>query len=628
MVGLEEFIHRLFDDWGDKYPPYPLYVSMVKAYQELFREEYQEPKLRSEPFAEPKLKDRQAIYEIKINSDEALATFEVAVRTSLLTLHKNLPFYLTEEEFKAAIDEKLTHTTIPLHDWISKSTIQAMMLPFFNKKVVEHHLLRDLSNTLADNFGATKKTNPSDFKGTTAEAAATYLRDTPLLPLFKTLIPFTIPRKKYVEHGAIFAPTGHGKTRLLEHTIVSFLNEPNPPAMFIMDSMGAMLKKLERLSSVKDRLVILDPTDENPPALNFFKLNGGSKAQQTALFFYLFKAIDQGLTQRQATMVAYLVELMQAIPDATLDTLRAVCESKAPLYTDYYDQLEPIGQDFFQNQFHGKDPLINQTKQQIAARLYTVGRNHVFNRMFGAKENKFDAFQCMQERKVVLVNTDRLYLGDEASAIFGRFVIAQCLAAALARAAITDTRRHLALLIVDEAKAYLDEQAEKILSDARQFGLGMLLATQAPHQLPEGVQRELATNTTIKMVGPVSYSVASTLARDMHTTPEFIQGMSKKDFEYTEFATYVRGLTPHALRLQIPMGTLAAQPTMTDEAWRAMRARNRERYGTHKAPEGASREPLKAPDPPIIHAKVNKEPKKKEVNKSESKDHTKPDPDY
>ena len=412
------------------------------------------------------------------------------------------------------------------------------------------------------------------------ELVDTYLNGTPLLELFNTPVPFLIPRSTYTEHAAIFAPTGHGKTQTLQNLILSFLHD-DPPAMFIMDSMGSMLKKIERLSlftaELEDRLVILDPTDERPPALNFFKMQGGSPAQQTALFFYLFKAIEQGLTQRQATMVAYLVTLMQSIPEATLDTLRHVCESRAQLYP--VDGLEPIAQDFFTHQFYGKDPLINQTKQQIAARLYTVGRNPIFNQMFSAPENKFNAYACMQQKKIVLINTDRLFLGDEASGVFGRFVIAQCLAAALSRAPLPERDRHLALLIVDEAKAYFDDQTEKILSDARQFGLGLIFATQQPHQLPEGVRKEMYTNTAIKLIGPIDYSDRVSLSREMGTTPEFIGAMRSYAHDRTEFAAHVRNLTPHALKLTIPMGVLENEPRMSEESHRAIRARNRALYG-------------------------------------------------
>lgn len=498
---------------------------------------------------------------------------------------------------------------ISLSDIVTFNAIDFLTYPFRKRHL---DFFSELRTQLAQNY----EQAPKDFRE--------LVRDTPFEKLLSVQVPFEFPRHIWPEHTAIFAPSGHGKTRLLENLIVNFLKSDNPPALFIMDSMGAMLKKIERLQIIPpEKLIVLDPTDQKPPALNFFKLSGGSKAQQTALFFYLFKAIDQGLTQRQATMVAYLVEWMQVIPGATLDTLRQVCESKVPdpRNAEYLDQLDPIAQDFFRFQFFSKDALVNQTKQQIAQRLYTIGRNHTFNLMFNAPDNRFDAFEAMQSGKVVLVNTDRYNLGDEASAIFGRYIIAQCLAAALARAPLAERQRHLALLVIDEAKQYLDEQAELILSDARQFGLGLILATQVPHQLTEGIQRELATNTSTKMLGPVDYSVASRLARDMHTTPDFIMSMSKRDFEYTEFATYVRGLTPQAMKLRIPMNTLTNEPMITDAEHQARRERNRELYGasppakTHEAPTEAEAShdlyvsPARADVPQVSHKEVKPQPK-------------------
>lgn len=504
--------------------------------------------------------------------------------------------------------------TVPLRDMIEPlvfcSLVQSLAL-HGNRE----HFVAVLAT--ADRNALAKSTDPLHL-----------LKNTPFEPLTRLQVPFEFPRAKWTEHAAIFAPSGHGKTRLLENLIVNFLKSDNPPALFIMDSMGAMLKKIERLQIIPpEKLIVLDPTDQKPPALNFFKLKGGSKAQQTALFFYLFKAIDQGLTQRQATMVAYLVEWMQVIPGATLDTLRQVCESKVPdpKHANYLDQLDPIAQDFFRFQFFSKDALVNQTKQQIAQRLYTIGRNHTFNLMFNAADNRFDAFEAMQSGKVVLVNTDRYNLGDEASAIFGRYIIAQCLAAALARAPLAERQRHLALLVIDEAKQYLDEQAELILSDARQFGLGLILATQVPQQLTEGIQRELATNTSTKMLGPVDYSVASRLARDMHTTPDFIMSMSKRDYDYTEFATYVRGLTPQAMKLRIPMNTLTNEPTTTDAEHQARRERNRELYGaspvvkTHEAPAREASHGDHAPSaranvPQVSHKEVKPQPRQSPPN--------------
>lgn len=117
------------------------------------------------------------------------------------------------------------------------------------------------------------------------------------------------------------------------------------------------------------------------------------------LFFYLFKAIEQGLTERQATMIAYLVDFMRVIPNSTLDTLREVCDTKTLPYAEHLKDAPPITQDFFKNQFLSADQLVRQTKSQIANRLYSLCRNQMFISMFNAPDNKFDAFRAMQDKK-------------------------------------------------------------------------------------------------------------------------------------------------------------------------------------------------------------------------------------
>lgn len=518
-------------------------------------------------------------------------------------------------------EDNTTTLTVPLCDFVPNlpQTLELVMQLVADEEVVDANLFGFVRDRLYQNICAQSGIAP--YQETTKQLTLptkadlsnkglldAYLAATPLHPLFCARVPFVVPRQAYAQHAAVFAPTGHGKTQTLQSTIMGFLKEPDPPAMFIMDSMGSMLKKIERLrifnTTLKDRLVIIDPHDDPPPALNFFKLRGGSPAQQMELFFYLFRAIDQSLTRRQATTLTYLVQLMQKI-DGTLDTLRQVCEDKQPRHLEAIASLEPIARDFFTNKFYTtRDHLISQTKDQIVDRLYSLGTNPVFHRMFSAKENKFNALQCIEQKKIVLINTDRIFLGDDTSAIVGRFILAQCLAAALARAPIEQDKRHLALLVVDEAKQYFDEQAEKILSDARQFGLGLIFATQYVDQLPEGVRKAMYGNTSIKFIGPVAYSDRVSLAREMNTTPEFIADMHSFDRSHTEFAVHVRtnNLTPRAIKITIPMGTLEREPLMDDAAHSLMRAKNRMTVGAtdtaaQSDPTGASPQASVTPRP-------------------------------
>lgn len=411
----------------------------------------------------------------------------------------------------------------------------------------------------------------------TEELFRTYLGGTPFFnALHDVLVPFQIKRERFNEHGCIFAKSGHGKTQTLRAIVAQFLQEPDPPALFLIDSLGSLIDGIENLevfsTTLRDRLVILDPSrPEYLPKLNFFGLKSDD------LIFYLFKAIDQSFTPRQSTMISYLMEYMRHVPEPSLLKLVQVCESKQNLYPEVLPQLSEFTRAFFEGQFFGGkgDKYVHDTKTQIAQRLYTLGRLPKFTDMFSARHNLFDPYECMQSKRIVLINTDARSpeqggLG-EASAILGRYVLAQCLSAARRR---PKDKRHLALLVVDEAKAYLDQQSSLILSDGRQFGLGMLLASQFPHQLEEGVRRELNTNTSIRMMAAVEYSVASQYARDMFTQPEFITRMKSYDRSHAEWAVYVANTFDRAIKINMPFGaiermpkqTVAAQPRLTIQA--------------------------------------------------------------
>ena len=354
------------------------------------------------------------------------------------------------------------------------------------------------------------------------------------------------------QHCAVFGPSGHGKTQLLLGLIAGEIEQGTP--MFIIDSTGAIMKKLERLQYFVDnfeRLVILDPTDTNPPALNFFQFpeHGLSDARKDELFIYLFKAIDRELTKKQQTTIPYLTKLMKVIPDATLETLLNVLSEPIgkngmhdSAFRDYVTQLDTLSQTFFRNQFYNRAEM-QQTRAQIASRLFLLLGNERFKAMFTAQENKFDALKAIEERQVVVINTAQNTLGDDGSSIFGRFIIAQCRAAAFAREKLPEPRRHLALLIVDEASEYFDDTTERILAQTRQFGLGLVIATQNIEQMPPEVRHAVFGNTRIKIAGALSAQDAGALAREMHVEARDIQTLNPM-----EWVVHVRGRKPTLLK--------------------------------------------------------------------------------
>jgi hypothetical protein len=82
---------------------------------------------------------------------------------------------------------------------------------------------------------------------------------------------------------------------------------------------------------------------------------------------------------------------------------------------------------------------------------------------------------------------------------------------------------------------------------------------------------------------------ARALAPDMRTTPEFI--LSQPELQ---FASYIRGVTSHAISVPVEVGKLDRERMMTDEAYARFLEDNRRRVSIPPSvpkPEGRPRQP-------------------------------------
>jgi len=401
-----------------------------------------------------------------------------------------------------------------------------------------------------------------------------------------------IPDEKRFEHWHLLASSGHGKTQTLQHIIYHDLMRPDPPSLVVIDSQGDMLWKIQNLKIFAEqpgRLIIIDP--QYDPALNIFDMTTDRlrtyspimreqiEAGIIELYNYIFGALASEMTSKQGTAFVFVVRLMLVIDGATLRTLLELMEDQSKSFKDspfyqYAHMLDDTARAFFENQFFSKQAF-GQTKQQLARRLYTILSVPAFNRSFASSKNKLDMFTALQSGQVILVNTAKYLLKADASALFGRYMIAQVMAAVFERAA--HNHRHPAFLMIDEAADYFDESLENLLTQARKFRLGVLFAHQQMQQLSPALRSSVATNTTIKFAGGVSDQDARSIDADMRTTAQFITSM-RKHAHSTEFAAYIRNVTPTAICLEIPFGTLEAAPRMTKQEHAALIERNTQLY--------------------------------------------------
>jgi hypothetical protein len=476
------------------------------------------------------------------------------------------------------------------------TAVQNVVLPFCAENITVFKGVKEaFTNNVVTVSENKKSILPTDYKGT--QVVDSYLLGTPLHHLFECSIPFDFDDKSRIEHFHLCAGSGWGKTQLIQSLILRDLQKPDPSALIIIDSQQDMLDKIQRLAlfngKLADRLVIIDPV--YTPALNMFdtttdRLKNYSRTDREQieagiieLYNYVFGAIAAELTSKQNVAFSFVVRLMLATPHATLHTLLELMESNDfTKFIPVVAKLDTTAQSFFQNQFFKKD--FGATRQQIARRLYTVLSVPSFDRMFSTRENKLDMFDCIQSRKIVLVNTRKALLKTDACALFGRYMIAQTMSAVFERVAVQEKQRTPAFLIIDEAADYFDESLESLLTQARKYHCGVLFAHQAMSQMSQSLQGIVAGNTSIKVAGGISDKDARALGPDMRTTSEFLTNL-KKTQDYSEFAAYIRNKTGRALSIEVPFGTLEAMPKMSNAEHKVLIARNNARYSASAPPE-------------------------------------------
>jgi Helicase HerA, central domain len=435
-------------------------------------------------------------------------------------------------------------------------------------------------------------THPSDYKDDNIEWA--YLKDTPFLNVLNTRIPFPLLDQKE-KHWAIFAQTGHGKTQALQALILEHLKEPDPPAMIIIDSESnmqagtGMLANIERLAlfddTLRERIVVVDARAPNPPALNMFDvppLNEEAEAEAIELYSYIFASLDQKLTGLQSTAFSFVARLMIEHGNANLTTLLDFLseDAKTPAQSSFADIIErcdPYTRRYFERQFFG-DRYVRETRGSISNRLFAVLRERPLQRMFDAPSNKLDLYDAIQNRKIVLVAPGGL--GRYGTPLFARTMIALAMRAAYQRGGLPENQRHPALLFIDEAHGLFDEQLDTLLIRARKYGLFLRFATQFFDQIPHNMRSSILSNSDVFLAGGLSYNDSKTLAADMRTTPDFLFDTEKNDRVATEFATFVKGITPRAIKLAVPLGALEQQPQSAADTLQHRMIATRDRLAT------------------------------------------------
>jgi len=474
---------------------------------------------------------------------------------------------------------------------------------------------------------------PCKHGGSSAELVETYLAGLPIADLFRLPVSIPIPQQLRFEHHHIVAGSGHGKSQTLQYLIAQDLADvaEGKKSVVVIDSQGDLIKRISHLKefaaggALHDRLVLIDPTDiEWPVSLNLFDVGLHRLSQYPAydrerltnsileLYeFVLGSLLSAEMTQKQNVIFRYVARLMLVVPDATIHTLRDLMEPKSEVrFADSIDRLTGSARDFFRTEFGSSE--FAQTRRQVLRRLWGILENQTFERMFSHPRSKLDLYAELNQGKVILINTAKDLLKEAGTEIFGRFFIALIAQAAQERATLPERNRMPTLVYIDEAADYFDRNIGLILSSARKYRVGMILAHQYLGQLDPKLLEAFSANTSIKFAGGVSARDAKALAAMMGCEPELIDAQDKGCF-----AASFRGLSKTAFPIRFPLGFMESLPSMSGKEFERLHDKMRQKYAVpiaehgrpsaERAPSAAAPTEPSSPDKPTSKAAKGKD---------------------
>lgn len=500
----------------------------------------------------------------------------------------------------------------PLHAQIPDfpGYLEAVVAFPFAEEIEKAGLFRDLRQRLLRNL---ETVDPKAVRLPSRHASSdpetlidAYLVGTPFPSFLGQTVSLPVPQEAFFSHVHVVGGSGAGKTQFLQNLVLHHLDREEPPALVVVDSQGDFIPKLARLArfdpgsgDLADRLVLISPRDiEHPPAINVFDIHNerlerydaATREQVVAgviqTFDYLFAGLlGADLTAKQSVFFRFVARLLISLPEtlgrnATILDMIALMDDETP-YLPAIATLPPIQRRFFERDFQSK--TFTQTREQIRYRLNAILENPTLERLFTAPTTKLDLLGELQRGAIVLVDTDKSFLKG-ASGTFGRIFISLVLQAVLERAAVPERQRTPAFLIVDEAAEYFDGNIDDLLTEARKYRLGCVLAHQYLDQCTHSLRASLSANTSIKLAAGVSTNDARNLAPDLRTTADFILGQPKG-----HFATHIRNVTGQAVSVPVEFGALEAREQMTEAAYRQVVARNRERVSAGSMERAAQR---------------------------------------
>ncbi len=345
-----------------------------------------------------------------------------------------------------------------------------------------------------------------------------------------------------MNHLLAIGKTGMGKTRLLKNLIIQDIYTDR--GVGVIDPHGDLQNELlDQFPRWRARdLVYLNPDDrERVATFNVLQnIPRDRIAPTTSEIVAAFRAVWDSWGPRMERILYNAIAALIEAEDTSLVGLPRLLKDERYRAEILEQTKDPIVRGFFEDEYAtwdddfrttAIDPVLNKVEALLAAPAVRA--------ILGSTRSSVDFSEMMDERKVFIANLAKGSLGPGHAHLLGAMLVSGFSNAAARRGAGRAERVPF-FLHVDEFEHFATDAFGDILSEARKWKLGLVLAHQFLEQLPPKLRAAVLANVGSLIAFQLGGDDSQVIAREIGLKPtnaEFLTQLSRGEV-WLKHATY------------------------------------------------------------------------------------------
>lgn len=316
-----------------------------------------------------------------------------------------------------------------------------------------------------------------------------------------------------LRHIHLIGASGSGKSTLLHRLILDDIRSGK--GCMVLDPHGDLIEDVMQYipSERHDDIVLIDPSDvEYPVGINI--LDAKSEAEKMVLssdLISLFRRLSSSWGVQMHTVFANAIAaFLESYQGGTLLDLKRFLVEEDFRVSFLTTVQDPATVYYWEKEF---PTLRKNAFGPVLTRLDGFLRSKIVRNMMIQRKG-IDFSSLVAQNKVILVKLSHGLIGKENSYLLGTMLVSKLNQVMQAKQSQQRSKRSPYFLYIDEFQNFITQSLEDILSGARKYGLGLVIAHQYMHQI-EQQSKEVAESVIANVGTRICYRLGETDANKL-----------------------------------------------------------------------------------------------------------------